>query len=177
MCCTYWCQLSSGNQQPRPPLHLLSPQYDKGLQYIAIYVRQAMWTQALCNLRLLGPESGPSSLKLHKCRNKCVWSFWSIFDLLQKTFVNFRILYPVKIHMILTRARHYKSRLSCADKTLVWNFFSYKTRKKYPTSHIKCVKTVKKHVKMVKMHDFSSLGVQISRFCANSAKCCAVPRP
>tara|TARA_B110001454_G_scaffold169776_1_gene160177 strand:- start:116 stop:328 length:213 start_codon:yes stop_codon:yes gene_type:complete len=38
------------------------------------------------------------------------------------------------------------------------------------------VKTRKKNVEMVKMHDFSSLGVQISRFCANPAKFCAVVR-
>ena len=36
---------------------------------------------------------------------------------------------------------------------------------------------MQKHVKIVKMHEFFSLGVQISRFCANSAKFCAVARP
>ena len=35
----------------------------------------------------------------------------------------------------------------------------------------------KKHVKMFKIHDFSSLGLHISRSCANSAKYCAVKRP
>ena len=35
----------------------------------------------------------------------------------------------------------------------------------------------KSHVKIVKMHEFSSLGVNISKFSANSAKFCAVTRP
>ena len=34
----------------------------------------------------------------------------------------------------------------------------------------------KRHVKMVKMPESSSLGVHISRNCANSAKFCAVAR-
>ena len=34
----------------------------------------------------------------------------------------------------------------------------------------------KKHVKIIKMHNFSSLGVHISRFRKNSAKFCAVAR-
>ena len=37
-------------------------------------------------------------------------------------------------------------------------------RKKDPRSHIKGVKTCKKHVKLVKLHDFSSLGVHIQDF-------------
>ena len=49
--------------------------------------------------------------------------------------------------------------------------------RKQPTSHIKVVKICKKiHVKIIKMHDFSSLSVLISRFCANSANFCAVAR-
>ena len=41
---------------------------------------------------------------------------------------------------------------------------------KNPLSHIKGAKTCKNG----KMKEFSSLGVHISRFCANSAKFCAV---
>ena len=42
---------------------------------------------------------------------------------------------------------------------------------------LKDVKTLQKHVKMVKMHDFSNLGVHISRFCANSGIICPVAQP
>ena len=41
--------------------------------------------------------------------------------------------------------------------------------KKDSQNHIKGVKTCKKHFKMVKMHDFYTLGVHISGFGANSA--------
>ena len=40
--------------------------------------------------------------------------------------------------------------------------------KNYPKSHIEVIKTQENYVKMVKMHDFSSSGIDISRFCTNS---------
>ena len=38
-------------------------------------------------------------------------------------------------------------------------------------------KNIAKTCKMVKMHDFSNLGVHISRFCANLGIICAVAQP
>ena len=70
-----------------------------------------------------------------------------------------------------------KSGFSCAVKTLLLKVLCKKMIKKYQKSHKKVANTCKQPVKIANIFDFSSLGVHISRFCANSAKFSAVARP
>ena len=79
--------------------------------------------------------------------------------------------------LLATMIRPSKTVLCCAVKKSLLTILRKKMRKKYPKSHIKDVKRGKKTVKMFKIHDFSSLGLHIPRFCENSAKLCAVARP
>ena len=61
------------------------------------------------------------------------------------------------------------------EKLKFWNNFARNVQKILKKSHIMC--TGSKHVKMVEKHDFSGLVVNITRFCANSAKFCVVTQP
>ena len=59
---------------------------------------------------------------------------------------------------------------------ITFEIFAQENALKIPKSPIKYfLKTFKKYVTIVQMHDFSSFGKHISRIFANSVKFCGVP--